>query len=238
MLGGATNVGSDRGAQNRASRERARFASASWSRKSSVPEGYRPPYSIIIAVRDGEIASRARTTGTGALTASAAGGKNGAADLAGSGTIVGLGQLIVSAVAALVGTGTLTGNAIANLLAVAALAGSGNVVGALLALGLPAAALTGAGTLAATRYATGTLGASITPFTELSPQSLATAVWGQIIEAGYSAEEIVRLLAAHAAGDATGLNGSTAFVGIDGSTVRIEGTTDGATRTIGSLNGS
>lgn len=73
----------------------------------------------------------------------------------------------------------------------------------------------------------------------LTPQGIAAAVWARIIEAGYSAEEIVRLLAAQAAGSATGLEGSNPqFTGLDGTTVRIDGTYSAGTRTIDALNGA
>ena len=63
-------------------------------------------------------------------------------------------------------------------------------------------------------------------------------VWSKIVEAGFSAEEILRLLAAHAAGSATGLEGSNPqFTGLDGTTIRIDGTYSGGTRTIDALNG-
>jgi hypothetical protein len=73
----------------------------------------------------------------------------------------------------------------------------------------------------------------------LTPTGIANSVWAKIIEAGFSAEQIIRLLAAHAVGEATGLEGSDPqFTGLDGVTVRIDGTYVAGTRTIDSLNGS
>jgi len=75
--------------------------------------------------------------------------------------------------------------------------------------------------------------------TVLTSDAIASAVWGQVIEAGFSAEQIVRLLAAHAAGAATGLEGANPqFTGLDGSTIRIDGTYVLGTRTIDALDGS
>jgi hypothetical protein len=72
----------------------------------------------------------------------------------------------------------------------------------------------------------------------LTPAGIANTVWSKIIEAGFSAEQIMRLLAAQAAGSATGLESSNPqFTGLDGSTVRIDGTYSAGTRTIDSLNG-
>ena len=88
-----------------------------------------------------------------------------------------------------------------------------------------------------TSYAIG----SMTGTTEeagLSNAGIANSVWGKVIEAGYSAEQIIRLLGAFAAGSATGLeNGNPQFTGLDGTTVRIDGAYSAGTRTIDTLNG-
>jgi hypothetical protein len=67
--------------------------------------------------------------------------------------------------------------------------------------------------------------------------TIASAVWSKVIEAGYTSEQILRLLAAHAAGAATGLEGADMqFVGLDGVTTRIDGTYSAGTRTIDALD--
>jgi hypothetical protein len=71
---------------------------------------------------------------------------------------------------------------------------------------------------------------------KLNDAGSAANPWTEVIESGYTAAEILRLLAAYAAGNATGLDGSAAFTGIDGSTVRIQGTVSGNVRTITDLN--
>ena len=59
----------------------------------------------------------------------------------------------------------------------------------------------------------------------LSNAGLAGDPWTKVIESGYTAEEILRLLAAVAQGNATGLeNGNPVFKSIDGGTDRIEAT--------------
>jgi hypothetical protein len=73
---------------------------------------------------------------------------------------------------------------------------------------------------------------------EISAETIALAVWTRGIEAGYTAEQIMRLLAAYTAGDATGLNGTAEFVGLDGTTIRIEGTITGNDRNVTALDGS
>ena len=72
----------------------------------------------------------------------------------------------------------------------------------------------------------------------LSNVGIANSVWGKVIEAGFSADQILRLLAAHAAGSATGLeNSNQKFTGLDGVTVRIDGSYSAGTRSIDALNG-
>jgi len=72
----------------------------------------------------------------------------------------------------------------------------------------------------------------------LTNDSVAQAVWAKVIEAGYSADQILRIIAAQAAGAATGLDGSNPqFIGLDGVTVRIDGAYAGGVRTIDDLNG-
>jgi hypothetical protein len=79
-----------------------------------------------------------------------------------------------------------------------------------------------------TSYATGTLEATITPFTELSPQSLASAVWAQALEAGYTAEEMMRIMASALAGEVSGAGTATVTIrDIADTTDRIVASVDG-----------
>ena len=58
-------------------------------------------------------------------------------------------------------------------------------------------------------------------------------VWQRAIENGLTAEQILRLLAAAVAGDATGLDGAShVFKSLDGTKTRIAGTLSGGDRTI------
>lgn len=71
----------------------------------------------------------------------------------------------------------------------------------------------------------------------LTPNGISNAVWGKVIESGFSADQIMRLLASFAAGSATGLEGANPqFTGLDGVTLRIDGTYAAGTRTIDALN--
>jgi hypothetical protein len=63
--------------------------------------------------------------------------------------------------------------------------------------------------------------------------------WTAVIEAGYTAKEILRLLAAHAAGDGANLEGGNPTfkgVGVGNTTTRITATYSAGTRTITSLD--
>ena len=87
----------------------------------------------------------------------------------------------------------------------------------------------------ATPRATGELAGDITPFTELSPQNLAAAVWAAVLEAGYSAGDLMRVLAAVAAGktdiDTSGANPIVTFRDVNDTTDRVTATMTGSERT-------
>lgn len=120
--------------------------------------------------------------------------------------------------------------------------------------------------LSATPRAIGVLSGDITPFTELSPQSLADAVWsalanaytasgtmGELLNSAGSAadpllgtvegtltlRDVQRILLAVAAGNATGLEGSTmVFKSRDGTKDRVEATYSAGDRTVTAVDPS
>lgn len=180
-----------------------------------------------------------------------------------------LGTLVVALLASLSGSGGISSASLqAFLTATANLSGSGTLSDAeLTGLGELIAALTGSGAVSPTLTGLGELLADITVTgTGLSTANVGQAVWSalaaanntagtmgeklndagsgsnpwtEVIEAGYTAAEILRILAAHAAGAATGLEGSNPqFTGLDGTTVRIDGTYSAGTRSIDALDGS
>jgi hypothetical protein len=162
-----------------AGRRKNRTVGESPQAKAAVPQGYLAPHAWLLPVTSGGL-SASSFDAAGALTAAAAGGRNGEAVLAGSSDLAGAGQLISSAVATLTGSGQITdANALAFLNAVATLAGSGDVAGAIDALGWGLADLEGSGALAVTARADGELGAAIelTDGQTLTASSIAAAVW-------------------------------------------------------------
>lgn len=179
-----------------------------------------------------------------------------------------LGTLVVALLAALTGSGGITSAEVkAFLTATADLTGSGEISDAdLEGLGALLAALTGSGSVSPTLTGLGELLADITVTgTGLSTANVGQAVWAalaaanntagtmgekmndagsasdpwnEVIESGYTAAQILRILAAYAAGAATGLEGSNPqFLGLDGTTVRIDGTYSAGTRSIDALDG-
>ena len=141
--------------------------------------------------------------------------------------------------AELAGSGDLAGalQALSNM--TAEIGGSGDLAGALGLLVALEAVLTGAGSLDDSNLTGfGNMSASILSYGELTPEGLRDAVWSKVIEAGFTAEQIIRIIAAQAAGAATGLEGANPqFTGLDGTTLRIDGTYSAGTRTIDSLDG-
>jgi len=219
LAGSTTSVeGQVRSNWNKSGMQRARIVQAPGGAATALykyaePTGYYQPYAWMFPQTSGEIGSTKFITGLGAVTSgNLAGGLNGVAPLTGAGDISSaVAALIVSAVANLTGSGTVSTaalNAIQN--AIAALTGSGDASATILAKGIILAALSGDGTAAGSvPTAIGTLAAGIKSYTDLTAQGAADAVWAQILETGYSAEDILRLFAAALAGKVSGAGGAT-----------------------------
>jgi hypothetical protein len=67
---------------------------------------------------------------------------------------------------------------------------------------------------------------------ELSQDDVTGAVLEEVIEGGLTLRQVLRLLLAHSAGNASGLESNPVFKGMDGTTTRLAGTVSGGTRTI------
>jgi hypothetical protein len=185
------------------------------------------------------------------------------AALTGSGTLTATGGLIVQLVAAIAGSGTISDADIKAFLQLsAALTGTGDADGTLTGLGALLAALTGTGTangstltgvgaMAADLVVTGTglTTANVGPAVwaaiasanntagsmgeKLNDAGSASNPWTEVIESGYTAAQILKLIAAAVQGDASGLeDGTPTFKGLDGTTDRITATYSSGTRTV------
>lgn len=72
----------------------------------------------------------------------------------------------------------------------------------------------------------------------LSQDDVTGAVLESVVEGTLTLRQALRLLLAHAAGDATGLDGNPAFKSLDGSKTRVAGTISGGSRTITARDGT
>lgn len=225
----------------RADRFNQQAAEGAADRLSGVPNGHLAPGAWILPRTSGGMSAYVGTNiSLGVAPLNVAAGRN----LEGAAAItIALPNAALQLVVSASGTATITFTSAAGLAGALYADGSAAVsftvstptLGAIIdAIGTAATTLSSS----ATAFATGALAGEITPFTELSPQSLAAAVWQRVIESGFSAEQVLRIVAAHAAGAATGLEGANPqFTGLDGTTLRIDGTYSAGTRTIDSLNG-
>lgn len=227
---GTTLIGSvsnERGVWNQDGSNQNEFlgeaAVAGQSDKSSRPSGNLHPVTWKLPQKAGALSSRYEINGSSDLTGSGALGKNATVSIEGIGTLTGTGGLVVSGSVSMTGLGTLTGDILAALQAAADLQGTSAFTGTISAKGFITVTLEGDGTLTATSYATGNLECEITPFTELSPQNLANAVWTEIIESGYSAQEVMRLIAAVTAGKSSGGPGNPVFRDLGDTKDRVSG---------------
>jgi hypothetical protein len=67
----------------------------------------------------------------------------------------------------------------------------------------------------------------------------AAETWAHVIESGFTAAQVMRILSAVAAGSASGLeNGTPSFTGLDGATTRVAGTYATGTRTVTTVDGT
>lgn len=215
--------------------------------------GWIPPKSgtAVLAANIGT----ATLPGASAFIAAGAMGKNAEAALSGNGDLTAAGALIVSLVAALTGSGTITNaDAVAYLQLAATLAGAGDLGGALMALANASATLSGVGDADVTATASGALAASIIVTGDvLNTANVASSVWGalavsnnavgtmgeklndagsaanpwtEVIESGFSAAEVLRIIASAVAGKSSGGPGSPVFRDLGDTKDRITGVAD------------
>ena len=198
--------------------------------RASVPQGYYPPATFYMADTAGELGSYNEAQielSTPGLTLAAGMNIEGSTSFEILPSTPDL-QLIVSAS----GNATIVLQTNAPPLS-GALAASGNAafvvatnnptLGAIIdAIASGTMSISGSGTLTAIGHLSG----DILPYDTLSPQGLADAVWSAALETGFSAADLVRLLAAVAVGktqivDLGGGNATVTFRDINDSTDRV-----------------
>jgi hypothetical protein len=229
----------------------------------SIPSGNRHPSAWMMPQQAGALAARNTLTGTGDISdADAWAVKLAEAALTGTGELTAIGSLIVQLVAAITGSGTVSSADVqAFLQLAAALSGTGDADGTATGLGELIAALTGASSMSPTLTGTGAMSADIVVTgTGLSTANVGEAVWSalaaanntagtmgeklndagsasnpwtEVIESGYTAAEILRLLVAVAAG-------KTEIVDLGGgnATVTIRDIADTKDRIVADMTGS
>ncbi len=186
-------------------------------------------------------------------------------DLTGSGTLEAIGALAVAMALAMTGSGTLEAQIVGYLNASMDLTGSGDFAADLSGIASMVLALTGEGSLEATIAAYGNMELDIVVTgTGLSTANVGQAVWAalasanndvgtmgeklndagsasnpwtEVIESGYTAAEILRLIAAAAAGKMSGADtGTVTFRDLADSKDRIVADVDATGRTATTLD--
>lgn len=171
-------------------------------RMSQPAEGYRPPYALVLAPKEGGMSMYIANSGI--VTGTSIAGLFGSADLTGEGTISDAAAgLIVEMIASLVGSGSLTASISGQLEAVAVLIGSGDLTAAAGALAGMVANLTGSGALTAGQAALGNMVANIfVNQSEATVEQIVEAVWNAFAaEYNISGTMGQKLNAAGTAGD-------------------------------------
>ena len=239
------------------------------SKLAGIPSGHLAPSSWVLPYKPGAMSSFTQcvvTVTPGALNLAA--GVNISGDAAVTITVNPAdGQLIVSAVGNASITFSLAANLAGALSASGGTSFSFTVNNATLgaivdAIGATLVQFSNSATI----RATGNLSGDITPFTELSPQSLSAAVWSAlaaeydsagtmgellnsagsaadpllgIVEGTLTLRDVMRLLLAVNAGDATGLEGGTmTFKAQDGTTIRVQASYATGARDVTTINPS
>ncbi len=202
-----------------------------FNKLSAIPNGYYMPNSFVMPITEGGVSLYYGMSLDTAIALTIAGGKNAEANLSTSLTISSASAgLIVAAAANLLMTVSTSATVIGKLQAAANLGINASVTASLTALGSAIAAMNLSLNVTSASTAIGHVSADITSLTELSPENLAAAVWNSlsaafndagtmgyimnnigassnpwdvVLEGGYTAGELMRVLTAIAAGKTT-----------------------------------
>lgn len=236
-------------------------------RQTALPQGSLYPAGWMLPRTGGGMS--ARHTGAGSVSASLIPTRAMTIDLTGLGSIDATASLVVSMLADLTGSGDLAATITGWLNATADLEGAGSLAADMTAIANAVAALSGSGDIDATIRAWGDMTVDIVVTgTGLSTSNVGAAVWGalaasnntagtmgeklndagsasnpwtEVIESGYTAAEILQLLAAVAAGKTTitdlgGGNATVVFRNISDNADAVTATMAESARTSVTLN--
>ncbi len=162
---------------------------------------------------------------------------SGVASITGSADLVAVIRAMANAAAGVTGAGDVVGDILSTLQGAAALSGDAVLVGLLRALGIASTSVTGGGAVSASIIAKARGSASLTVTGDiLSTANIGESVWNFIVENGYTSADVLRLLAAVAAGK-TDITGTTVtFRDLGDTENRIVAEMTGSERTTITLN--
>lgn len=190
---------------------RLRCMSLFTSRQVAIPMGNLAPSAWLLPQTGGGMSMRPK--GVGSFTANLIPSYPMSIDFTGAGDLEATAGLIVSMLLAMTGAGDLSATIEGRLDASIDFTGSGDLSADLSGLGNMVIDMLGAGDLEATIAAYGNMEIDIVVTgTGLSTANVGQAVWSALLEAGYTAEDLLRLAAAGAAGKLSGAAGTTVTV--------------------------
>jgi hypothetical protein len=255
---------------NSGSRRNLFMGEADMSYTASIPDGTRHPVAWLMPQKAGGLRTFNNVNGTGTISASILSVKLLEAVIDGEGNLTAFGSLLVQALANITGSGGVSdADLLAFLAMVAAIGGSGDAEGTATGLAELLATLTGSGTLEdsvisgiaeliADLVVTGTgltagdvasaVWSSVASANDiagsmgekLNDAGSASNPWTEVIESGYTAEEILRLISSVLLGKVSGAGtGTETFRDINDTVDRVivEATTEG-NRTSVTLDGN
>lgn len=210
-----------------------------FTENTSVPDGYGmsgtvPPYN------EDNLSSYNQVQNPGALTGPLVTARNMATSMTNANTMTPSLKILVQLAVSMVATCTLTAPMKAVASMAVTLANNGNISASLnLFAFMQTNMLNQHNTLTGVMVGHASMSANMTSEgTAVTASACAAAVWQRVIEAGFSAEELLRIIAAVQAGDAADMSTNPTFTGLDGTTTRVAGTVSGGTRTVTTVDGT
>lgn len=192
---------------------------------SARPSGYYSPGTYANPLRAGEMSLRPFGVGTTVLALNPAIQLQ--ANMTGTAVFTALAGLIKPMLAAFTGSGVFTAAIVGNGPMTLSITGNGAFAATIAAKGNMLAGLTGNGLLAATIMAFGDMEVNIVVTgAGLNTANVADAVWRAIDESGFTYRDVLNIIAAAAAGKASGGPGNPVFRDLGDSTDVIAGTAD------------
>jgi hypothetical protein len=181
------------------------------SAQTALPMGNLAPHAWMLPQVGGGMSMRAR--GSGVLAGNLIPTQPMSIDFTGAGDLEATAGLVVSMLLAMTGAGSLAATIEGRLNASVDFTGNGDLAANMTGLANLVVELLGAGDLDATISAFGNMEIDIVVTgTGLSTANVGQAVWSALLEAGFTAEDLLRLAAAGNAGKLSGAAGTTIAV--------------------------